>query len=148
MHQQYGNEAQAKQMQISVYQRWLFSEHSFHIGDTATPSLCEQEQKFPGKLFFSDKSEEAIKLVGDTLQEAMENIETSLIRPKYKLWILKNYLYPSKRFLLTVHTLTQTHLNIIVDKRTKKVLACLKARTLQSYTWKKHSTYKPSQQCT
>ena len=96
----------------------------FHIGDTAIPSISEEEQKFLGKLlFFSGKSEETFKLVRDTLKEALANIEASLIRPEYKLWILKNYLIPSKRFLLTVHTLTQTHLKLLdtfVDKHTKK----------------------------
>ena len=96
----------------------------FHIGDTLIPSISEEEQKFLGKLlFFSGKSEETFKLVRDTLKEALENIEASLIRPEYKLWILKNYLIPSKRFLLTIHTLTQTHLkhlDTFVDKYTKK----------------------------
>ena len=94
----------------------------FHIGDTAIPSICEDEQKFLGKLlFFSGKSEETFKLVRDTLKEALENIEESLIRPEYKLWILKNYLIPSKRFLLTVHTLTQTQLKTL-DTLTDKAI--------------------------
>ena len=68
----------------------------------------------------------------DTLKEALENIEASLIRPEYKLWILKNYLIPSKRFLLTVHTLTQTHLkqlDTFVDKHTKKWAGLPKSAT-------------------
>ena len=96
----------------------------FYIGDTRIPSISEEEQKFLGKLlFFSGKSEETFSLVRDTLKEALANIDASLIRPEYKLWILKNYLIPSKRFLLTVHTLTQTHLkqlDTFVDKHTKK----------------------------
>ena len=32
------------------------------------------------------------------------------MRNEYKLWIYSNYFLPSKRFLLTVHNLTDTHL--------------------------------------
>ena len=96
----------------------------FHIGDSRIPSIRDEEQKFLGKLlFFSGKSEETYKLVHDTLKEALDRIEASLIRSEYKLWILKNYLIPSKRFLLTVHTITKTHLvklDTFVDKYTKK----------------------------
>ena len=96
----------------------------FHIGDNRIPSIRDEEQKFLGRLlFFSGKSEETFKLVYDTLKDALERIEASLIRSEYKLWILKNYLLPSKRFLLTVHTLPQSHLtklDTFVDKFTKK----------------------------
>ena len=96
----------------------------FHIGGTAIPSIRHKEQKFLGKLlFFSGKSEETYKLVHDTLKEAIDRLEASLIRTEYKLWILKNYLIPSKRFLLTVHSLPVTHLrklDVLVDKWTKK----------------------------
>ena len=105
----------------------------FYIGDTRIPSISEEEQKFLGKLlFFSGKSEETFTLVRDTLKEALANIDASLIRPEYKLWILKNYLIPSKRFLLTVHTLTQTHLkqlDTFVDKHTKKWAGLPKSAT-------------------
>ena len=96
----------------------------FHIGDFRIPSIRDEEQKFLGKLlFFSGKSEETFKLVHETLKEALDRIEASLIRTEYKLWILKNYLIPSKRFLLTVHSITKTHLaklDTFVDKYTKK----------------------------
>ena len=96
----------------------------FFIGDYKVPSIKDEEQKFLGRvLFFSGKSEETFKLIKDTLIEALERVEASLIRPEYKLWILKNYLIPSKRFLLTVHTLPVTHLkklDTLVDKWTKQ----------------------------
>ena len=102
----------------------ISSKTSFHIGDNQIPCICDEEQTFLGKLlFFSGKSEETFNLIHDTLKEALENVEASLIRSEYKLWILKHYLVPSKRFLLTVHTLTMTHLNALdtfVDKFTKK----------------------------
>ena len=85
---------------------------------------ADEEQKFLGRvLHFSGKSEETLNLIKDTLKSALENIDSSLVRPEYKLWILKHYLLPSKRFLLTVHTLPQTHLKTLdtfVDSFTKK----------------------------
>ena len=45
------------------------------------------------------------------------------VRNEYKLWIFKEYLLPSKRFLLTVHTLTATQLSkldTLADKYVKK----------------------------
>ena len=41
----------------------------------------------------------------------MERIEAACVRNEYKLWIFQEYLLPSKRFLLTVHTLTSTQLS-------------------------------------
>ena len=96
----------------------------FHIGDNRIPSIRDEEQKFLGRLlFFSGKSEETFKHIYEILKDALEHIEASLIRSEYKLWILKNYLLPSKRFLLTVHTLSPSHLSRLdtfVDKYTKK----------------------------
>ena len=96
----------------------------FHIGDNRMPCIRDQEQKFLGRvLLFSGKSEDTLKLIKDTLKHALENIELSLVRSEYKLWILKQYLIPSKRFLLTVHTLPITHLRKLdtyVDQWIKK----------------------------
>ena len=77
----------------------------FFIGEDRVPSIRDKERKFPGCILsFSGKSEDTIKLIFDTLKQAEENIKASLVRSEYKLWILKNYLIPSKRFLLSVHT--------------------------------------------
>ena len=62
----------------------------------------------------------------------MDRIEASFVRSEYKLWMLKHYLIPSKRFLLTVHTLPQTHLkklDTFVDKFTKKWAGLPKSAT-------------------
>ena len=44
-----------------------------------------------------------------------------MVRKEYKLWIYANYFLPSKRFLLTVHTLTQTQLKTL-DTLTDKAI--------------------------
>ena len=96
----------------------------FFIGDFQIPSIRDEEQKFLGKLlFFSGKAEETFSHIKDIFVEAMDNIENAMIRDEYKLWIYKEYLLPSKRFLLTVHTLTKTHLqalDTLTDKHIKK----------------------------
>ena len=105
----------------------------FHIGEHRIPSIKDEEQKFLGKLlFFSGKSDDTFKLIYDTLKEALDRIEASFVRSEYKLWMLKHYLIPSKRFLLTVHTLPQTHLkklDTFVDKFTKKWAGLPKSAT-------------------
>ena len=45
----------------------------------------------------------------------------NMVRKEYKLWIYANYFLPSKRFLLTVHTLTQTQLKTL-DTLTDKAI--------------------------
>jgi hypothetical protein len=83
----------------------------FHIGDSEVPSIRDEEQKFLGKLlFFSGKSEETFTHIKDIFTKGIENIDKALARNEFKLWIYANYLLPSKWFLLTVHTLTQTQL--------------------------------------
>ena len=105
----------------------------FHIGHTRIPSIRDEDQKFLGRLlFFSGKSEETFQHIKDTLKNALENIEASLVRSEYKLWILKNYLIPSKRFLLTVHTLPMTHLKTLdtfMDQWIKKWAGIPKSAT-------------------
>ena len=85
---------------------------SFYLGEYKIPSIKDEEQKFLGKLlFFTGKPKDTFDLIHSTLREGLERIETTLIRPEYKLWIYKHYFLPSKRFLLTVHTISQTHLS-------------------------------------
>ena len=96
----------------------------FTIGDAQIPSIRDEDQKFLGKLlFFSGKSEETFNHIKSDFKEAMENIDESSVRNEYKLWMYSNYLLPSKRFLLTVHNLNETHLkhlDTFTDKFIKK----------------------------
>ena len=60
----------------------------FSIRDFRIPSICDEEQKFLGKiLFFSGKSEEAFTLIKDTFTEAMDNINNVMVRDEYKLCV-------------------------------------------------------------
>ena len=97
---------------------------AFHLGDYKIPSIKDEEQKFLGKLlFFSGKSKETYDHILCTLREGLDRIEATFIRPEYKLWIYKHYFLPSKRFLLTVHIISQTHLSMLdtfTDQYVKK----------------------------
>ena len=47
-----------------------------------------------------------------------------MVRNEYKLWMYSKYLVPSKLFLLTIHTLTDTHLKLLdtlTDKSVKRL---------------------------
>ena len=96
----------------------------FHIGDSDVPSIRDEEQKFLGKLlFFHGKPEETFNLVKDTFVDGIANIDKAMVREEYKLWIYAKYFLPSKRFLLTVHTLTKTQLqalDTLTDKAIKR----------------------------
>ena len=62
---------------------------------------------FPGKhIFFKGKPEETFNMFRDILNEGISNIDKIEVRNEFKLWINIHYFLPSKRFLLTVHTLT------------------------------------------
>ena len=96
----------------------------FKIGEHEVPSIRDEEQKFLGKLqFFKGKSEEVFNHIQGIFREGLENIEKAMVRNEYKLWMYANYLLPSKRFLLTINTLTDTHLKLLdtlTDKFIKK----------------------------
>jgi hypothetical protein len=52
----------------------------FFIGDYRVPSIKDEEQKFLGRVLqFSGKAEDTLKLIKETLQVALDNIEASLL---------------------------------------------------------------------
>ena len=87
-------------------------------------NIRDEGQKFLGKLlFFKGKSEETFNLIKKTFLEGIENIEKAMVMNEFKLWMYKHYLLPSKRFMLTIHVLTDTHLKLLdtlTDKAIKK----------------------------
>ena len=94
----------------------------FKIGEDIIPSIAENEQKFLGRvLFFDGKSEQCFKYLESKILEKIENLDTTLIRPEYKLEIYSIYILPSIRFLLTVHDLPKTYLEKL-DRKTDQYL--------------------------
>ena len=105
----------------------------FNIGESVIPSIRDEEQKFLGKLlFFNGKSEDTFNHISEIFKEGIDRIEKSMVRNEFKLWIYANYFLPSKRFLLTVHTLTQTQLktlDTLTDKAIKTWVGVPKSAT-------------------
>ena len=105
----------------------------FKIGENVIPSIRDEEQKFLGKLlFFNGKPEETFNYVSEIFKEGIARIEKSMVRNEFKLWIYANYFLPSKRFLLTVHTLTQSQLktlDTLTDKAIKTWVGVPKSAT-------------------
>ena len=56
-----------------------------------------------------------------TFTLTLENIDQTMVRYEYKLWIYQNYLLNAHRFLLTIHDITQTDLKVL-DRFTDKYL--------------------------
>ena len=60
------------------------------------PTIFYEEQKFLGKVLFPlGNSSDTFKLVKPQLFNKLENLDKTLIRKEYKLWIYQNYLIPS-----------------------------------------------------
>ena len=109
-------------MQIIFHFRGHPNCNIFYIGDSEISSIQDEEQKFVGKLlFFKGKPEETFNLVKDTFVKGIEKIGEAMVRNEFKLWMYTKYLLPSKRFLLTIHTLTDTQLKSL-DTLTDKAI--------------------------
>ena len=94
----------------------------FLIEDKVVPSISEEEQKFLGRvLFFEGKSQDCHELLSQNIQEKMNNLDETAVRPEFKLEIYKIYILPSIRFLLTVHDLPHTYL-LKLDSMANKYL--------------------------
>ena len=92
----------------------------FFIGESRVPSISEEEQKFLGRvIFFTGKSSETLTYLKTILSEKLENIDKTLVRNEFKLWIYAKYLLPSICFLLTVHDVTASDLAVL-DRLTHK----------------------------
>ena len=102
-------------------------------------------------MFFKGKPEETYNLVKEAFVTGIENIGKAMVRNEFKLWMYSNCLLPSKRFLLTIHTLTDTQLKSLDTSQTKpsKVgQASLQVKPMLSYTCLKDWMLKAYQNCT
>ena len=112
-------------MQTIFHQiRYVPSRINFTNGETEIPNIFQEEQKFLGKLLFpTGKLSDAFDYIKSEFEKKLININALLIRDEYKVWIDKHYFIPFIRFLLTVHTISQSHLkklDTFTDKFVKK----------------------------
>ena len=70
--------------------------------------------KFLGsQIFFSGKTNEVFDYVKTEISSKMKNIDQSLVRPEYKVSIYVRYLLPALRFMMSVHTMHKSHLDVL-----------------------------------
>ena len=87
---------------------------TFHIGNTDIESLKMGAHKFLGsQIFFSGKTNEVFDYVKTEISSKMKNIDQSLVRPEYKVSIYVRYLLPALRFMMSVHTMHKSHLDVL-----------------------------------
>ena len=72
-------------------------------------------------LFFKGKPEATYNFVKEAFVTGIENIGKAMVRNEFKLWMFSDYLLPSKRYLLAIHTLTDTQLKSL-DTLTDKAI--------------------------
>ena len=85
---------------------------SFSISDTNISTLFLKPHKYLGSVIGRSASSSAgFDFLHDKLSSLLSHINSSLVRPEYKLKVYTSYALPSLRFHLTVHDLTKTQLS-------------------------------------
>ena len=96
------------------------SDISFKINTNTIPTIKNKEQKFLGKkIFFTAKTKDTLEYLTSEFREKLINLDESLVRNEFKIWIYKNYFLHSIRFLLTVHELPPSSLQKLDAMATK-----------------------------
>ena len=87
------------------------SEVFFKINDNVVPTVKSKPEKFLGTFItFYGKTSETFNLIESKIKSILSNIDNTEIRPEYKLQIWTRYAIPSLRYIMTVHSLTDTQL--------------------------------------
>ena len=86
----------------------------FFIGETILKSLKDTPEKFLGSLItFKGKTKDTFDYVKSKLCSIIQNVDASMIRDEFTLRVYVNYAAPSLRFMLTVHELCDTQLELL-----------------------------------
>ncbi len=85
-------------------------EVSFLTGDFKVPTVKEKPVKFLGSyITFLGKTSEIFGIISSKMCDMLDNIDSVNIRGEYKTRIYTQYGLPSLRYILSVHSLTDTH---------------------------------------
>jgi len=85
---------------------------SFNLGPDVLGTLEDDHHKFLGSIVtFSNKQSEILNTVYTHFESRLENIDNLLLRNEYKVKLYSNYVLPSSKFILSVHTLTSKSLD-------------------------------------
>ncbi len=95
-------------------------EVSFYIGDYKVPTVKEKPEKFLGSyIHFLGKTSETYELIKTKLCDMLDNIDSVNIRNEYKTRVYVQYGLPSLRYILSVHSLTDTQLKDLDNIQTR-----------------------------
>ena len=84
------------------------------MGDDTIPTVFDKDIAFLGhKIFAEKKAANTFKYVREIIETKLSNLDETKIIGPYKLKIMKCYLLPALRFLLTVHDLSHTNLQTL-----------------------------------
>ena len=100
----------------------------FNIGVSQPTNLCDKPAKFLGSTIAVSSLQAKKKASSDLLSKvtsALSSIDKRPIRGEYKLWIYKQYLVPSLRFVLSVNAINQTTLLNIQRRATRYIKSWL-----------------------
>ena len=86
----------------------------FQIDGAEVPTVEDESHKFLGSLItFRNKSSDIFEYLSTKISTALENINSSVIRPEYKIQVYMRYFLPSLRYHLTVNDLCASHLQAL-----------------------------------
>jgi hypothetical protein len=101
-------------------------ELSFNLGQDILKTVKDAPEKFLGcQITFRGKTQDTFDLISSKLSEQINNIKSAAIRDEYKLKIYVQYSIPSLRYLMTVHELTDSQLEIMDHLHTNTIKSFL-----------------------
>ncbi len=102
-------------------------EVSFLIGDFKVPTVKDKPEKFLGSyITFFGKTSEVFEIIKSKLCDMMDNIDSVNIRGEFKTRVYTQYGQPSLRYILSVHSLTDTQLKELDNIQTRTLNQWLK----------------------
>ena len=82
--------------------------------------MKDKPEKFLGfYITFYGKTHDTFQIIEKKLNDMLNNIDNSLVRNEYKTRVFIQYGLPSLRYLLTVHNLTDTQLDLLDSAQTR-----------------------------
>ncbi len=102
-------------------------EVDFYIKDFKVPTVKQKPEKFLGSyITFYGKTSEVYEIIKSKVCDILDNINSVNIRNEYKTRIYIQYGLPSLRYILSVHSLTDTQLADLDNIQTRTLNSWLK----------------------
>ena len=120
--------------------------HRIELTDGWTRSISEGASKFLGATIattYQSTTTAAKKHLGEKISLALKSIDNRPIRGEYKVWIYRNYVVPSCRFLLMVNPTSTSGISSIQRMATRLLRSGSDFPEMQlklSFSTQRHST--------